>query len=228
MVSDLKGAVLVLWDLNSIYTPGEQVHILACLSSSKQETEIITPFKVAAMMSKNGIGQSTKNHSGEIGDASNSILGKLEVNPVGEATYRNGENLLKEKLDSQKDISASESLLRMEDHKRQTEILLQKFKSSHFFVRIAESGEPLWSKKGASETSLQFSGVAAPKSTVTKTRRTAKGMTPLSAVIDRGNFNASVSGGVARNIVDCCSLSNGDVVVCFIKHLGSCNWFFML
>ncbi|CBI29239.3 unnamed protein product, partial [Vitis vinifera] len=182
--------------------PGEQVHILACLSSSKQETEIITPFKVAAMMSKNGIGQSTKNHSGEIGDASNSILGKLEVNPVGEATYRNGENLLKEKLDSQKDISASESLLRMEDHKRQTEILLQKFKSSHFFVRIAESGEPLWSKK-----------VAAPKSTVTKTRKTAKGMTPLSAVIDRGNFNASVSGGVARNIVDCCSLSNGDVVV---------------
>ncbi|RVX02046.1 hypothetical protein CK203_025445 [Vitis vinifera] len=90
---------------------------------------------------------------------------------------------------------------------------------------IYTPGEPLWSKKGASETSLQFSGVAAPKSTVTKTRKTAKGMTPLSAVIDRGNFNASVSGGVARNIVDCCSLSNGDVVIyeaalCFLLALA--------
>ena len=199
MVSDLKGTVLVLWDLTSIYTPGEQVHILACLSSSKQDMEIITPFKVAAMMSKNGIGQSIKNQSGEIGDASNSTEGKVEVNHVGEDTCQNGESLLKESLDSQKDISASESLLRMEEHKRQTEILLQKFNSSHFFVQIAESGSPLWSKKGA------------------KTRETTKGPTPLSAVVDRGNFNANASGGAARNIVDCCSLSNGDVVVCFIK-----------
>ncbi|XP_019076335.1 uncharacterized protein LOC100255337 isoform X2 [Vitis vinifera] len=165
------------------------------------------------MMSKNGIGQSTKKQSGETEDETNSMLGKVEANPAGEDTYHNGENLLKEKIDSEKDISASESLLRMEDHKRQTEILLQKFKNSHFFVRIAESGEPLWSKRNAAETSLQFSEMSAPKSTAIKTRKTAKEITPLTAVIDKGNFNANVSGGVARNIVDCCSLSNGDIVV---------------
>ena len=227
MVSDLRGVVLVMWDLNSISTPGEQIHILACLSSSKQETQIITPFKVAAMMSKNGIGQSTKKQSGETEDETNSMLGKVEANPAGEDTYHNGENLLKEKIDSEKDISASESLLRMEDHKRQTENLLQKFKNSHFFVRIAESGEPLWSKRNAAETSLQFSEMSAPKSTAIKTRKTAKEITPLTAVIDKGNFNANVSGGVARNIVDCCYLSNGDIVVRFIKHPGSCNLLFI-
>lgn len=196
--------------MNFIYTPGEQVHILACLSSAKQETEIITPFKVAAMMSKNGIGQSTKNRSEETGDVSNLSVGKVEVDHVDEDTYQNGENLLKESIDSRKDISASESLLRMEEHKRRTETLLQKFKSSHFFVRIAESGSPLWSKKDA------------------KTRKTEKGPTPLSAVIDRGNFNANVSGGAARNIVDCCSLSNGDVVVCSIKILVHAIGFYAL
>ena len=147
MVSDLRGVVLVLWDLNSISTPGEQVHILACLSSSKQETQIITPFKVAAMMSKNGIGQSTKKQSGETEDETNSMLGKVEANPDGEDTYHNGENLLKEKIDSEKDISASESLLRMEDHKRQTEILLQKFKNSHFLFGLPSQASPSGQKE---------------------------------------------------------------------------------
>ncbi|KAK8698438.1 hypothetical protein V6N13_114556 [Hibiscus sabdariffa] len=33
---------------------GDQVHVLACLSAYNQETKIITSFKVAAVMSKNG------------------------------------------------------------------------------------------------------------------------------------------------------------------------------
>ena len=32
---------------------------------------------------------------------------------------------------------------------------------------------------------------------------------------------------MARNIVDCCCLSNGDIVICLIKLIGSCNWFFL-
>lgn len=55
VVSNLMSAVLAMWDLNSISTPGE-VHISACLSSSKQEREIITPLEVAAMTTKNSKG----------------------------------------------------------------------------------------------------------------------------------------------------------------------------
>ncbi|KAK8990416.1 hypothetical protein V6N11_009118 [Hibiscus sabdariffa] len=33
---------------------GDQVHVLACLSACNQKTKIITPFKVAVVMSKNG------------------------------------------------------------------------------------------------------------------------------------------------------------------------------
>lgn len=216
-----------MWNLSFVPPPGEQVHILACLSSSKQETEIITPFKVAAMMSNNGIGRSTKEKGGETEDEINSMLQKVGVNPNGEDTCHAGENQLNEKIDSEKDISVSESLLRMEDHKRKTEILLQKFKNSHFFVRIAESGGPLWAKRTGAETSLQFSETAAAKSTVIKARTIAKEIGAFAAVIDKGNFNANLSGGVARNVVDCCSLSDGDIVVCFTKHPGSFNCLFL-
>lgn len=48
-----------------------------------------------------------------------------------------------ESLDSQKDVYDGELILRMEVHKRSTEVLLSRFQKSHLFVRIAESGEPL-------------------------------------------------------------------------------------
>ncbi|KAA8529468.1 hypothetical protein F0562_033733 [Nyssa sinensis] len=38
--------------------------------------------------------------------------------------------------------------------------------------------------------------------------------------IDRGHFDASVSGGLARNAVKCCSLSNGDIVVLLQVNVG--------
>ncbi|KAA8529469.1 hypothetical protein F0562_033732 [Nyssa sinensis] len=145
--------------------PGEQVHILACLSACKQDTEIITPFKVAAVMSKNGIGQSTKKQNGNIGDETNRGSGRVEVNPDAQEMDQNSEDLLKEKINLQKDISASESLLRMEDHRKQTETLLQRFRNSHFFVRIAESDEPLWSKRSAHEASLESSEIGGGKFT---------------------------------------------------------------
>jgi hypothetical protein len=186
---------------------------LACLSAYKQDTEIITPFKVAAVMSKNGIGQSPKKQNGNIEDGTNSVAGECQ-SPDGQDIDKNGEKLSEEKIDPVKDVSASESLLRMEDHRRQTETLLQRFENSHFFVRIADSGDSLWSKKSSHKKSSESLEMNDQDSTANGTQKTAQSIPHFNAVIDRGNFDANVSGGVARNCIKCCSLSNGDIVVC--------------
>ncbi|XP_062111706.1 uncharacterized protein LOC133823122 isoform X2 [Humulus lupulus] len=192
----------------SFVFPGEQVHILACLSACKKDTEIITPFKVAAVMSKNGMGKSPEKQNGNMED------GKREKTPGGQGVDDyNGGKLSKEKQDSKKDVCTSESLLRLEDHKRRTEMLLQRFEKSHYFVRIAESGEPLWSKKSALNKSSESSETDSQK-------LKNEDVSHLTAVIDKGNFNPTASGGVARNTVKCCSLSNGDIVVLLQVNVG--------
>ncbi|KAG6764778.1 hypothetical protein POTOM_032264 [Populus tomentosa] len=108
-----------------------------------QDTEIITPFKVAAVMSKNGIGQSPKKQNADLEGRSDFVTAKGEVSCDSQVTGLNDNVASKQKTGPQKDISASESFLRMEDYKRQTEVLLERFKNSHFFVKIAELGEPL-------------------------------------------------------------------------------------
>ncbi|KAK8508178.1 hypothetical protein V6N12_025278 [Hibiscus sabdariffa] len=196
----------------SFVFPGEQVHVLACLSACNQETEIITPFKVAAVMCKNGKRKGAKKQNGNMEGEKNPVPGGGDVSLNGAVMDQNGDNLEKDKIDPAKDVSASESFLRMEDHRRQTETHLKRFKNSHFFVRIAESGEPLWSKKGASGGTSESSEMDTQQSIANETKNTAENISTQSAVIDRGNFNASVSGGVARDAISCCSLSNGDLV----------------
>lgn len=182
--------------------------------------EIITPFKVAALMSKNGIGQGDKKVNGLLGNGASAVSDNAEVHADGQDTEQNGVNPSNGNSDTQKNFSAGESLLRMEDQKRKTETLLQKFKSSHFFVRISESNEMLWSKRGAHKTPSHAS-VKDDQSSATNERSVAKDMSRLNAIIDKGNFDANVSGGVARNTVQCHSLANGDVVVCSTSLLDS-------
>ncbi|CAN4124388.1 unnamed protein product [Withania somnifera] len=181
--------------------PGEQVHILACLSACKQDIEIITPFKVVALMNKSGIGQSNQKQNGNKGVNSCSVSneGAVDDSSVSENSDAN--------IDPETKVSASENLLRLEDYKRQTESLVQRFNSSHFFVRIAESDEPLWSKRKAMEEVSDM--ITADGS---ETEKTLKKKLSLSASTDKGNFDARTSGGVARNAVKCCALPNGDIV----------------
>ncbi|XWS34040.1 hypothetical protein CRYUN_Cryun21dG0005300 [Craigia yunnanensis] len=183
---------------------------------SEEDGWITIPY----MMNKNGMRKGTEKQNGNMDGETNSVPGGGEVSPNGAVMDQNGENLEKEKIDPAKDVSASESFLRMEDHRRQTETLLKRFKNSHFFVRIAESGEPLWSKKGASGTAPESSEMDSQQSIANKTKNTAKNISSLNAVIDRGNFDANVSGGVARDSVKCCSLSNGDIVVLLQVNVG--------
>ncbi|MBA0727531.1 hypothetical protein Golax_000510 [Gossypium laxum] len=204
----------------SFVFPGEQVHVLACLSACNQETEIITPFKVAAVMCKSGKRRGAQKQNGNMEGETNSVPEGGDASLNGAVMDQNGENLEKDKIDPAKDVSASESFLRMEDHRRQTETLLKRFKNSHFFVRIAESGEPLWSKKGASEKVSELSEMDNQQSIANETNNAAKNISRQNAVIDRGNFDANVSGGVARDSIKCCSLSSGDIVVLLKVNVG--------
>ncbi|XP_021908464.1 uncharacterized protein LOC110822625 isoform X1 [Carica papaya] len=197
----------------SFVFPGEQLHILACLSACKRETEIITPFKVAAVMSRNGMRNFPEKENGNVEGGTDRVSIEGEVSPDDQVIDKSVENLAKKKIDPQKDVTASESLLRMEDHKRQTERLLKKFKNSHFFVRIAESDEQLWSKKSASKTAPDSGELDDQKSKSNESKNSSKDRSRLNAVIDRGNFDANISGGVARNTVKCYALCNGDIAV---------------
>lgn len=191
---------------------GEQLHIVACLSASQQDTEIITPFKVAAVMNKNGITQVVKDQTINVVEQEpNRQARPVEYNVDADVKRVNKHHV---------DVSASESYLRMEDHRRQTQTLLQRFKESHFFVRIAESGDSLWSDK-----STEGAPEMVDETNSMENSKTA-GSTNLSAVIDSGSFDARASGGVARNSVKCCSLANGDIVVCFKKILYLCLFVF--
>lgn len=173
---------------------GEQIQILACLSESKGDAEIITPFKVAEVMSRTG-------HRKLSDNGASTPSGDGDLSPDGQFATQNGDSPGKESLDSQKDVSDGESILRMEDHQRRTEDLLSRFQKSHFFVRIAESGEPLWSKKSSlvGDTELDEKRKKRPC---------------VSAFVDRGDFDPNVAGGVARSKAKCCALPNGDIVVC--------------
>ncbi|XP_061363791.1 uncharacterized protein LOC133307313 [Gastrolobium bilobum] len=186
----------------SFLFPGEQVHILACLSACKQDTQIIAPSN--AMMSENGIGHRPEKENGNIENKKNSASREGELSTSGEEQPAN--------------VSDGDSLLRMEVQKRQTALLLQKFENSNFFVRISESDEPLWSKRCSSEKISNSSGANNQEASTSKIKETA--LSSISADIDRGNFDATTTGGVARNSVKCCALPNGDIVVLLQVNVG--------
>ncbi|VFQ95229.1 unnamed protein product [Cuscuta campestris] len=186
--------------------PGEQVNVFACLSAYKQETEIITPFKVAALMNKNGLGQRSRKGNG---------CTATEINPVSDGTeisdsgYMNHTGISEQgKCDTKNEVSAGESLLRQEEHKRQTESLLLRMNNSHFFARIAEADENLWDKRKV------------VKDASAKIGNKLKNELSPSTAIERGNFDAIRSGGVARNAIKCCALPNGDIVICLQVNVG--------
>ncbi|EMS63602.1 hypothetical protein TRIUR3_08873 [Triticum urartu] len=187
------------------------VHILACLSASKQDMTCISPFRIAAVMSKSGNSPrhpTNKSSSvSENGDA-NGTAGENSSHGV-EDNMESVELNDKVSSPSKQDILETESLLRMEDRKQQIETVLQKFKRSNFFVRIAESDEPLWSKKRVAATKTadeQLYSDSQGNNTVSRS-------TAYNTISDKGVFDGSTSGGVARDTVRCYALQNGDIVL---------------
>lgn len=163
-------------------------------------------------MSRTGQRKVSDKQNGDVSDGASTPSGDGEMSPDAQFATQNGDSPGKESLDSQKDLSDGESILRMEDHKRRTEDLLSRFQKSHFFVRIAESGEPLWSKKSSLVADTEMD----------EKRKSTKSRPCVSAFVDRGDFDPNVSGGVARSKAKCCALPNGDIVVCDGKFVTFC------
>ena len=188
--------------IDLVQLSGEQVHILVCLSASKQDTQVISPFRIAAVMSKNG--NSLQNSTSKSSPVS---ANGHDNGAAGESGYQDVE-LNGEASPSEHDILETQSLLQMEDHKKQIEHMLQRFKESNFFVRIAESDEPLWSKKRVTATTTAEDWSDSQGNS--KTSRS----NVYNTISDKGIFYGSTSGGVARDTVKCYYLQNGDIVVC--------------
>ncbi|KAF0914639.1 hypothetical protein E2562_030700 [Oryza meyeriana var. granulata] len=197
--------------------PGEQVHILACLSASKQDAQVISPFRIAAVMSKNGnsLQHSTNksSHVTENGDnnGKNGENGSQVVEDDMQSVELNGEM-----SPSKQDILETETLLRLEDHKQQIESMLQRFKNSNFFVRIAESDESLWSKKRLAVSKVLEEQSYSDSQENTKASRS----NAYNTISDKGVFDGSTSGGVARGTARCYALQNGDIVVVLQVNVG--------
>ncbi|CAH9129060.1 unnamed protein product [Cuscuta epithymum] len=197
--------------------PGEQVQVLACLSAYKKDTEIITPFKVAELMNKKGLGENNHKEGGSDVTDTHDVSDRAEINDCEDINKTN-KIKMQGNVESEKEVSAGASLLRMEDYKRQTESLLRRFKNSHFFVRIAGSEESLWTKRKLMEDSSgfdeMFMGIGLDA------RHTTKKKPPSMAAIDRGNFDSITSGGVGRNAAKCCALPNGNIGVLLQINVG--------
>lgn len=146
-----------------------------------------------------------KDRSLENGE-SNSMLRQLDVGIDNEHHGVNGIATSKDTFNSNMDGCKDDSIQR-EHHNQKTESLLARFEKSHFFVRFAESDEPLWSKKMKNEPSEGGS-----KNVSTEIF--------LNSNIDSGNFHGCTSGGLSTSSAKCHSLSNGDIVVCFFDVFG--------
>ncbi|CAN6342910.1 unnamed protein product [Urochloa humidicola] len=195
--------------------PGEQVHILACLSASKQDIQFISPFRIAAVMSKNG---NSMRHS--TGSSSPVSANGCDNGTTGENGCQDADNdmhsvdLNGEASPSEHNILETQSRLQMEDHKQQIELMLRRFRESNFFVRIAESDEPLWSKKRTTATKM-VDGKSDSQGNSKASRSYV-----YNTISDKGIFDGSTSGGVARDTVKCYSLQNGDIVVVLQVNVG--------
>ncbi|KAL8227533.1 hypothetical protein R6Q57_015117 [Mikania cordata] len=96
-------------------------------------------------------------------------------------------------------IVACLSASKQEEYRRQTIELLKGFKNSHFFTRIAESDEALWSRRKTHENN---GGKFIPLESCND-----------DVAVDRGILDASTSAGISKNDVTCSQLANGDIVV---------------
>lgn len=85
----------------------------------------------------------------------------------------------------------SPTISQTDNQKKQADSILERFRNSSFFARIAQSDDPLWSRK----------------------KRPPRGESSCNAVSDKGFFDSTTAGGVARDAAKCFLLNNGDIVV---------------
>ncbi|XP_042432201.1 uncharacterized protein LOC122018835 isoform X1 [Zingiber officinale] len=208
------------WDRSFIF-PGEQICILVCLSASNstEESKITTPPTVVAPLLSNAKSNPNKSHPIEnVNEGANSITGEALCQLVESDRQTNSDASI---LSPEIDISLTEFPVRFGCHTHQTERLLESFRNSNFFVRITEADEELWSKKNA--PSQRKPEVVVGRSQSDGQSKKIPKKNAIAEVVDMGGFDGNTSGGVARDTVRCCSLSNGDVAVLLEVNVGVSN-----
>ncbi|KAH6822628.1 hypothetical protein C2S53_020748, partial [Perilla frutescens var. hirtella] len=198
-------------DRNFVFA-GEQVQLLICLSANEHNSGIITS-------SENVIGQRPPRQNRKVEETIS--VSQAECANTGEQNNQHGE--ARGRMDSQQDASTGKSFVRSDDQRiLQTGQFLQRFKNSHFFARISESDEPLWSERSAQEACFKLMETSKERLSgdSSETAQILKNNNPTSVVIDRGQLHSPTSGGIARGAAKCFSLSNGDIVVILQVKVG--------
>ncbi|KMZ68287.1 hypothetical protein ZOSMA_241G00090 [Zostera marina] len=200
--SDVVDATLLRSSDRSFVFPGEQLRILVYLATSKQDsedTEFIDSSRVLEEISS--VDGSLENGQ------TNLRSRQLDVDIDNEHNGVNGVVTSKDTFNSNMDLSKDDTLIQIDHHKQKTESLLARFEKSYYFVRFAESDEPLWSKKMKDESNDSGS-------------KNVSSEIFLNSNIDSGSFHGCTSGGLSTSSAKCHSLSNGDIVVILHVNVG--------
>jgi hypothetical protein len=81
---------------------------------------------------------------------------------------------------SKPDISETQALLQMENHKQQIELILRRFRKSNIFVRIAESDEPFGPRIASGVVAEQ---TCSSKSSISDSPQWSLVVSPISATV---------------------------------------------
>ncbi|KAJ7300099.1 hypothetical protein O6H91_Y074600 [Diphasiastrum complanatum] len=199
--------------------PGEHLNIVVYLSSQDLSVpEVITPFKLAAVMNKTTCAQSSMSHFENgiqektigVAEDTNGAPHKLETQANSQYFPSPSENGVKASdtvlNDGGKGLDATESLIQ-EGQKKRSAQLLESFQTSHYFVRIAGPDEPLWKRRnfGGRRSSASSSNEGDDDATYL--------MSSAAVLMEKQGYDPSVASGLCRCAVTCCSLENGDIVV---------------
>lgn len=197
------GNMASLMDLDRGFVfPGERVSIVVYVSSHDPSMpEIITPFRVAAMMEKVNQRQEEDIKSSTTSASHDS----LEASGEGQK-----KDLVAKELHGKSAVGGM--VLMTEEHKNRSAALLHMFQSSHFFTRISGTEEQVWKKGKISDQATEELDDGTISTSSSEQKRFTEIAEPVPIVIEGGDFDPRNAGGVARN-ARCYSFDNGDVAV---------------
>ncbi|KAI5064868.1 hypothetical protein GOP47_0019563 [Adiantum capillus-veneris] len=201
-------------DMNSILSmgrdfvfPGECVSIVVYVSSHDLSMpQIISPFRVAAMLEKVNLKEKESTEKGSLSVSGDSSEASLDEDKEQLAAGKVALSSLKDRS------SAAEKVLMIEEHKNRSAALLHMFQNCHFFTRLVGAEEQVSKGEkffGQSAEELDDGTVSTSSSEHKKLAEVAE---PVPIVLEGADFDPRYAGGVARN-ARCYSFDNGDIAV---------------
>ncbi|XP_078435228.1 heat-inducible transcription repressor [Wolffia australiana] len=187
--------------------PGEELRIIACLSTQNLYS---TQSGVAQAIYENGNPDQLCKGTDRMETNINQTIerdGNL-LKAEGGVAYNHGPMTIPAIANSQTKDRITEFSGQTVENKQIAGMTLEKFKKSHYLVRIAESNESLKTKGRTSEM------------TVKESKKTARKPSSFSASVERGHIGGTVSSGTVGNSVTCCSLQSGDIAILLDVSIG--------